>query len=335
MDKSTEPGVYDIITIGSSTMDVFAKSEADLISIRRDDSQEDLIAFPLGAKILIKDLNFESGGGGTNTAVAFSRLGFKTAYLGALGNDENGHQVLDILKKENVDFIGHIVNDRTNFSVILDSMEEDRTVLTYKGASSKLSLKQSEIKKIRAKWIYSASVIKTSFKTLEKIAVHAKKNKIKLAFNPSSYQAKKGKRYLRKILKKCTVLILNRDEAELIVGKGDLDITYQKLSNLGPEIISITEGRQGASCLFKGNIYHAYPKKVKICETTGAGDAFSSGFVAGLILKNDPLFAIKLGMSNAESVIKYFGAKNILLHRKDALKLVEKDDRLVETRKLR
>jgi len=65
--------------------------------------------YPVGGKMLIKDLKFDVGGGGTNTAVAFSRLGLKTGCICEFGKDENGRKILDLLKKEKVKFLGKIV----------------------------------------------------------------------------------------------------------------------------------------------------------------------------------------------------------------------------------
>ncbi len=98
--------MYDVITVGSATVDVFAHTESELITIKTSHGKEELIAYPSGSKILIDRLEFKIGGGGTNTAVSFSHLGLKTAYLGKIGNDENGEKVLKLLKKEKIDFVG-------------------------------------------------------------------------------------------------------------------------------------------------------------------------------------------------------------------------------------
>ena len=94
---------YDIITVGSNKVDVFAKTDSELIEIKTRTHTEELLAYPVGTKILIEELEFMIGGGGTNTAVAFSRLGFKTGYLGKIGKDENGLKVFKLLKKEKVE----------------------------------------------------------------------------------------------------------------------------------------------------------------------------------------------------------------------------------------
>ena len=93
--------MYDVITVGSATVDVFVKTDNELIRIKTKTCQEDLIAYPCGKKVLIEQLDFMTGGGATNTGVCFSRLGLKTACLGMVGKDDNGKHIIEELKKEN------------------------------------------------------------------------------------------------------------------------------------------------------------------------------------------------------------------------------------------
>src|SRR3989338_9445401 len=98
--------MYDIITVGSATLDVFAHAKfSETIKIKDPKGETSLLAFPLGAKIIIEDIDFTVGGGGTNTAVALSRLGFKTGYIGKLGKGTNSDFIHRELKKEKVDLL--------------------------------------------------------------------------------------------------------------------------------------------------------------------------------------------------------------------------------------
>lgn len=316
--------MYDIITVGSATVDVFAHTKSKLIKIKTSSSEEDLIAYPSGSKILIKELRFTTGGGGTNTAVSLAKLGHKTAYLGSLGNDENGKRILDLLKKEKIDFIGKLTNEFTGYSIILDSIEHDRTILTYKGANNKLKFSGINQKKLKTKWFYFSSMVSGSFKTLEKLAEFAEKNKIKIAFNPSTYLAEKGRGYLKKILIRTTILILNNEEASLLVGKNNVKSMLKKLYDLGPEIIVITDGKKAINAYDGKTIYILIPNKIKVIESTGAGDAFASAFLSGMIKKNGVEFALKMGLANSESVITHPGAKNRLLKYNEISKAIKK-----------
>ena len=294
---------FDIVTFGSAVIDVFVNTDVA--------EKHGFINYPVGEKILIEDLKFDWGGGGTNTAVAFARLGFKTGCLSELGLDENGKKIFDLLKKEKVEFLGKVVkNELSGYSVILDSRGGDRTILTYKGANNEISLR--DIKKFKTKWLYLSSLLGMSFETQKRLAFILKKKGVKIAFNPSSYLIKKEN--LNSLLKICDILILNKQEAQMLTGsKVNL---LENLRKLGPKIAVITDKDKMITCYDGHKRYFLIPNMVKVVERTGAGDAFAAGFVAAQIAKKSIKYSLRLGLAESESVIKYFGAKNKLLRMK-------------------
>jgi len=293
---------FDVITFGSAVVDVFVDTDVS--------EKKNFISYPVGSKILIKDLKIDVGGGGTNCGVAFSRLGLKTGYIGKLGDDENGKRVLDLLKKEKIKFLGKMNKDNiTGQSIILDSKEKSRTILTYKGINDTIGLEDIQLEKLKTKWIYLTSLLGKSFETQKKIVSKLSQKGAKIAFNPSEYLIKR--KNLSGILKVCDVLILNKEEGMLLVGKkGGL---LEKLHELGPKIVVVTDKNNLISCYNGIKKYYLKPNKVRVVERTGAGDAFASGFVAGLIANKTIEESLKLGLKEGESVIRYFGAKNKLL----------------------
>jgi len=296
---------FDVVTFGSAVVDVFVNTDVA--------EKNKLISYPVGTKILIKDMKIDVGGGGTNTAVAFARLGLKTGWIGELGDDENGRKILESLKKEKVKFLGRLVKgELTGYSVILDSGGGDRTILTYKGANDEVSM--SDIKKFKAKWVYFGSSLGKSLQTEKKLAKILKKRNTKLAFNPSMYLIKKED--LSSLLKLCDILILNKEEAQTLTRKKEnLSENLHKLvARKG--IVVTTDKDKLISCYDGKKKYFLKPHKVKVVERTGAGDAFASGFVAGLIAGKSIMQSLKLGLRESESVIRYFGAKNNLLRMK-------------------
>ena len=136
--------MFDVICVGSSTVDVFAKTKySELIKIMDNNKkEEELLAYPVGGKILVDELDFTTGGGGTNVAVSFSKMGLKSAYLGCMGKGGNSEIVLEALKKfkVNTSLVVRKEGD-TGYSIILDSIEHDRTILAYKGLNNQLDLK--------------------------------------------------------------------------------------------------------------------------------------------------------------------------------------------------
>ena len=322
--------MYDVITVGSATLDVFARTESCEEIKKRG---KECIAYPVGAKILIDELLISSGGGGTNTAASLAKLGHKVAFLGKIGTSENSSRLVRELKDYGIDSLAIRKKDsRTGYSIILDSMHHDRTILNFRGSNDEMSFNEIDLKKVRAKWLLFTAMIGKSFKAQEKLAGYAKKRGMKIAYVLNPSLAKKGKRYVSGILNKADIVIMNKEEAEFLTGKRSIEKNLREINKANGGIAVITDGNKGAHAFDGSNIYHAKPNKIRVVETTGAGDAFASGFLSGMIKKNDIEFAIKLGMAQAESVIQYHGAKNKLLAYKEALREMKR--RPVKIRKI-
>ncbi|MFH1590641.1 MAG: carbohydrate kinase family protein [archaeon] len=304
--------MYDVICIGSATVDVFAHTDrSELIKIMDAHSEETLLAYPSGSKIIITELDFTIGGGGTNTSTAFARLGKKTAFLGRLGCDQNSEQVLAFLEIEGIDFVGQRGEIMGGYSIILDSIEHDRTILTYKGANNNLEYGKLDKTKFKTEWYYFCSMMERSLKSMEALAIYARRHKSRIAFNPSAYLARQGLKSINRILKYTSLLVLNCEEAEMLVGKDEMPGLLKRLHKYVPLVV-ITDGKKGAWAYDGKTMYHAAAHDIKVVECTGAGDAFGSTFLWGMMEKDDISFALKAATTNAESVLRHHGAKNNL-----------------------
>ena len=318
--------MYDIITIGTATRDVFLQSR--LFRVFKDPNHLKKIGLPageaqcfaLGAKIEVDPPILTVGGGAANSAVTFARQGFKAAAIVGIGKDANGKVAVDELKKEKTAaFPVYDKKDMTGYSVILISPNGERTILHYRGASRTVSGTETIFKKIRTRWIY-ISPGSIPLAAMRKIVLHFKKNKTKIAMNPSkSYLMNKGAK-LKNLLKNLDVVIVNREEGAYLTGaeyKDERKI-FKKFDELAPGISVMTDGPRGVSVSDGKTVYKAgIFKNKKIVDRTGAGDAFGSGFVAGLIRKNDIKYAIRLGSANATSVVEQIGATAAILRRQE------------------
>lgn len=290
---------FDIVCFGSAVVDVFVNTEVS--------EKKKHFSYSVGSKILIKELRFDIGGGGTNTAVAFSRFGFKTGFIGKLGKDNNGKDILNLLKKEKIKFLGKIAEEKSGYSIILDSKDKDRTILTFKGPNNKILI--NELPKFQTKWLYLSSLMGKSFETQKKLAEILSRKGAKIAFNPSDYLIKH--KNIHSILKLCDILVLNKEEAGMLTKDSDLLLGLHKL---GPRIVVITDKDKKIECYDGKKKYSINPhKNIKVVERTGAGDAFASGFVAGMIAGKNIQQSLELGLKESESVLGHFGAKNNLL----------------------
>lgn len=300
---------FDIVTIGSAVVDIFLNTNAY--------EKNNLMCYQVGSKIIVNNLRMDVGGGGVNTSIAFSRLGFNTGFIGKVSNDFYGKEILQKIDAEKIKFLGGISKKgNTGCSFILDSKEHDRTVLTYRGVNDQLIFNDFKLNNFETKWVHFASLLKGSFKTFEKLAFIFSKRGVKISFNPSNYLIEKES--LNSILKIVDVLVLNKEEAQKLSKKPNSNIKdiLKILYAFGPKIVVITDSKNPVYAYDGLKIYSLVPHKVKCVERTGAGDAFVSGFVAGQILGWSIEKSLDLGLKESESVIKSVGGKNNLLKMK-------------------
>ena len=328
--------MFDIITIGGATRDItFFTNQGVLIDNKKNPTQEKLLGFEYGAKIPVREAYFTLGGGACNTAVSFSKLGLKVAPVIRIGDDRNGQAILCDLKKEGIEtrFVQIDKKLATGFSfVVATTKGREHVAFLYRGANDELRFKIKDLRfkngEINRKWLYVSSLSGKNWREILNKLYNI--SNIQTCWNPGTTQLKAGYREIAKYLKKTDVLILNKDEATELVLSQMSNVRCQMsikdllkiIHNYGPSIVIITCGVKGAY-VYDGRILHYSPAlKKKTVDTTGAGDAFGSSFIAGLILyKNDIRKALKLAILNSGSVVQQIGAQNGLLRKRDLVKV--------------
>ena len=311
--------LFDVITIGAATRDAFIKSKYfKLLSSPEFISGEGL-CLPAGAKIDVEDIVFATGGGATNAAVTFARQGFKTAALCRIGEDVSGREVLADLNADDIN-TGYVIccqKEKTAYSMLILSESGERTVLVYRGASE--NIEPADISKtVSAKWFYLSGAL--DIKVVERVLKIAGEASVPVAFNPANRELKLGLGKLKDILGEVNVLILNREEGAYLtkIDYRDESRIFKKLDEYVKGMVVLTDGQRGALVSDGRTLYRAgvYPEQ-KVMDKTGAGDAFGSGFVAGLIKTNNIECAFQLASANATSVVEKIGAKPGILSAKD------------------
>ncbi len=315
---------FDIITIGAATMDIFLRSKDFSVEKIGKYSFRQAECVPLGSKIEIRDVTFESGGGGTNTAVSFARKGLKTATLVRVGFDAWGKDILQSLHKEKVStaFVEEDKKEKTGFSIILVAPTGERSILTHRGASEKFLSSQIPWHNFQAEWFYISS-LGGNIKLLEDLVNFAKIHNIHIALNPGSRELAYGYKKFSNLLKNISILIMNEEEMVSFTGVSlhhHKDIV-KKIRNFTDAIIVMTQGPEGVMILDGYKLYQAgIFKEKEIVDRTGAGDAFGSGFLAGYLLSHrDIKEAIRIASANSTSVLEHVGAKAGLLTLKDLM----------------
>lgn len=309
--------MYDVITIGSATQDVYVFSKK--FRVLRDSRviTGEVECFAFGTKIELEDILFEIGGGATNTAYTFARQGLKVACLTKVGADGAGEEVKKVLKlaKISLDLVVVDKKNRTAHSVIFLGPSGERTILVYRGASHQFKTQDIDFKKLRrTRWLYITS-LGGNFNLLKKIVDFACKNGVKVALNPGKLELKYGIKKLKPIFSKVNILFLNGEEAAEIFKRSYSDEKgiLNDLSRLSTYVSVVTEGEEGSLVCEGKNKYRVIIHPVKAVDATGAGDAFGSGFVAGYIKKGNVQYAVQLAAANSAGEVMKIGAKTGLL----------------------
>ena len=312
--------MFDIVSIGSATRDIFINADNFKSLDTSDFSTGKALCFPLGSKIEIKKIVFTSGGGGTNAAVTFARQGLATACVGVVGSDLNGQEVLNELAKEDVEikYFQKHNDDYTAYSVILVDSSGERTILSYKGEGQHFDANKVDFDQLQTKWLFLDS-LGGHYDLLEKAVNWAVTNNVKLATNPGGKELEHGLEKLKPLLKSFSIVIMNQEEAAGLTGidyKQEGEI-FKFMDEIIGGIFVMTKGPDGVVVSDGKNIYRAGVPDSPVIERTGAGDAFSSGFTAEYIRSGDILKAVQFATANASSVVTQYGGKAGILKKDD------------------
>lgn len=321
--------MFDVVSIGSITLDSFWKTKFDLVNYEETTSRK-AILIPFGEKFGIEDVYFSLGGNAANASVTFSRFGFKSSIFTKIGEDVKGVQIKKWLKKFGVNIKNIETSKKYNTAESIILLQNgERSIITYHGALNDFLLKEVKLNKLKARWWY-VSLPGNSYKTFGRLLDFAEKNNIKIALNPSGYQLSgDGREYLIKHISKIDLFIVNEKEASSIV---DIDFdeedkVFSELNRMVKGIVAVTKGRNGVVVsdgihIYKADIF----EDSGVIDRTGAGDAFGSGFLVGLMDKrenckkglcnvNNIKYAIKTGSANATSVVERLGTIEGILDR--------------------
>ena len=305
---------FDFVAIGDTTIDAFIRVKE--ASVNCDINKENCqICFDFANKVPYESVTIVPAvGNSANAAVAAARLGLKSAYVGNVGADQNGKDCINAFKSENVcaKFIKIHKDKKTNYHYVL-WFKDERTILIK---HEEFAYEMPHIGS--PKWIYLSSLGENSLPFHQEIENYLKFHpETNLAFQPGTFQIKFGKGKLAGLYRMTKVFICNLQEAQRILGtKEDKPLELMRMMSwLGPKILVITDGTKGAYA-YNGNdawFMPPYPDPKPPFERTGAGDAFSSTFVAGLAMGKTIEESLMMAPINSMSVVQKIGAQAGLL----------------------
>lgn len=305
---------FDILSVGDVVTDAFIKLFDEDAKVIEDKDNGKWLAIPFATKLPFDHSEVIAGvGNAANAAVSFARLGLKTGFVTNVGADSQGRDIILSLDHADVDtrFIRINPGKMSNYHYVL-WYKEERTILIkheeYRYHWPHFSQKETP------RWVYFSSISKNALDYHDDVADWLEENpNVHLAFQPGTFQMAAGTQRLKRIYQRSSILLLNREEA-VKVGGGkydDMNDLFDKLHELGPKVVVITDGPKGAyaSDGMQRLFMPPYPDPKAPYERTGAGDAFSSTFVAaaakGLSLED----AMRWAPINSMSVVQKVGGR--------------------------
>ncbi|MFA5062426.1 MAG: carbohydrate kinase family protein [Patescibacteria group bacterium] len=318
--------MYNVIAIGDAVLDTHVLIDDASVECNID-GKNCRLCLDYASKIPIADSFQALGGNAANVAVGAAKLGLETAIVSSIGKDGNGKIILDDLKKSGVitDLIYTDEKIKTRYSIVLN-FKGERTILSYH--QKRQYVWPEAVPK--TDWVYYTS-LSEGFEPLQEKLINFlnKHESVRLAYNPGSFQLKYSLVSVKEILPQAQILILNLEEAETVLNttiekEKSVSALIHKLLLTGAKEVAITDGKNGAWAGDEEDVWYLKSFPVEVISKTGAGDAFSAGYLAARINDHDISTALSWGIANSCSVITSHGSQKTLLDKNGIKKMLTK-----------
>ncbi len=357
------------LTLGSAVIDIIVTIAPERIEhMRMRNAEASFLLVEEGRKVDAESVTRHIGGGGVNTAVSLSRLGFDTAALVKTGADRNAEDVIGRLERENVsrDFLISDGELATGSSVLLSSHERNAGIFTARGANTALLPRDLADAAFERDLVFISGLSNESADCFPHVIGKASAAGARIATNPGIRQLSSRADEFFACLDRISILTLNRVESEQLVPRliangtadqrtvikpaGDpnslvdrgllaggfnlpFDSYVRAIPSLGVDMLLLTNGADGAYVGTADAIWHCTVPSVEVAGTAGAGDAFASTFAGMITAGADIEQALKSATCNAGSVVSHLDTQTGLLTRDGVAERVKKfEDRLVVSR---
>lgn len=258
----------------------------------------------------IIDFKEAPGGSAANTAVGLARLGLKTGFIGKVSDNREGKLLLNDFKRQNVDVDGIIVSKEGRSGVAMGYIDTkgDRALYIDPGVNDSLELKEIDLKYAdNTAFLHLTSFIGEKPFKAQKELVRGLRD-VRISFDPGELYARKGLTVLKLMIERSFVMLPSENELKLLTGK-KYDEGSKILIKKGVSIVAVKLGERGCYVKDGKESYLVEPYKVKVVDTTGAGDAFCAGFLYGLIKNKDLYECGRLGNFVASRCIEKVSAR--------------------------
>lgn len=256
-------------------------------------------------------LAMAAGGSTANTMSGAAKLGVETGYIGKVGRDERGRFFENAMRETGVHPMMLTTDTPTGCAEAIISKDGERTFATYLGAALELCADDIQTEMLDG-WdiFYVEGYLVQNHALLDKVLPMAKAKGLKIALDMASFNVVEENRdYLRPLTKDyLDIVFANEDEARAFTHLEDPKEALNELASMC-DIAIVKLGAEGSLVQHGDEVVTIGPIPAQVIDTTGAGDLWASGFMAGLV-QNKPLEqCAKMGATLAANIIEVIGAK--------------------------
>lgn len=285
-----EKKAFDLVSLGSSTMDMIVSVE-DVLKMELIDKNhidKKYLAIEHSSKLNVSSIKLHPGGSAANISCNLSNIGFNTAYVGGVGEDFNGKACLEDLQNHGVDTssVKIFSEDATAVSVIiLVPWGRDSSILAYKGANNLFSEEHimDEMLLSTRCFVWTSLTSDSGIKAIERCIKLTKSSNGLIAGAPSISIIKNRSDEVMNLLQQSDITSLNEEELSALTNETDINKGMDRLFDLGIKLVNVTLGKEGQWLSDGKIIIKTKPPKVFAVDTTGAGDATISGIIYGIL----------------------------------------------------
>ncbi|MEM7745590.1 MAG: adenosine kinase [Pseudomonadota bacterium] len=309
----------DVVAIGNAIVDVLARVEDPFLS--ENAVEKGIMTLidqdrALGLYDAMPPAEEVSGGSAANTAAGVGALGCKAGFIGRVKDDQLGQIFAHDIRALGVHYAGPITPDgaETSRCLVLVSPDGERSMSTFLGASTQLVADDIDTDLLgRTDWLYLEGYL---FDTPEAKAAYAR----------AIWATKRGGGKTSITLSDPFCVDRHRDDFRLLI-KGEIDLLFANQAELlslyevsdldsaldmvaqDVDAAAVTLSDQGSVIVRGRDRTWVGATNVKVVDTTGAGDLFAAGFLAGLAQGADDAGAARMGAIAAGEVISHLGAR--------------------------
>ena len=296
---------FDVVGFGALNVDMLLK--VDRLAGAEEES-------------FIEDYIEACGGSAANAIVGLARLGCETGFIGKVANDREGKMQLVCFSMEGVDTNGIIHAQQGKSGSVLGLVDRKGARSLYINSGVNDTISPEEIKldyASRTRFLHLTSFVgEKSLQTQIKM-LNALPSDVKVSLDPGAIYARKGYSAIEPIIKRAYVLMPNSFELEQLTGESDYCRGADFMIGRGVKVVAVKLGSQGCYVTDGRERLRIDAFKVKVVDTTGAGDAFCAGFLYGLIQGKSLFESGRLGNFVASRCVMQMGARGGLPYSKD------------------